>query len=124
MKLASLALRFVQVRTAPHIRLSPELTSFIQFALTTTMLALSIHISILFHTNYYAKHGMPDTARYGAWAGGYGILIALIGTVLTIIGRAHAIIMICLDVLAAIFFLVCGFVRSDHSFVCDRQSNG
>lgn len=53
---------------------------------------------------------MPDTARYGAWAGGYGILIALVGAVLTIIGKAHAILMICLDVLAGVFFLVCGIV--------------
>lgn len=55
---------------------------------------------------------MPSSARYGAWAGGFGILIAGVGVVLTCIGKAQAILMICLDVLTAVFFLVCGFVST------------
>lgn len=85
-------------------------TSPTQLALSVVLLALGIHLTALYETNYYAKHSMATAARYGAWSGGFGIFIAGIGMVLTLANRAQAILMICLDVLAAVFFLVCGCV--------------
>lgn len=99
-------------RTRRPLHLATDPPCLPQLILSVIILALSIHLDNLYVTNYYPKHGMPASSRYGAWSGSYGILIASIGMLLTIVGRAHAILMICLDVLAAVSFLVCGFVST------------
>lgn len=119
MKLASLFLRFLQVRLhdndspLPSPRNNtPEHSPPSQFAASVVILALGIHLNQVYDPNYYPKHSMPTSSRYGAWSGGFGILTAGIGAVLTIVGKGHAILMIVLDALAGVFFVVCGAVRT------------